>query len=397
MPRNVWLLMLAQAASMSATPIMVLLGGLVGAALAPSPELATAPIAIMVLGLASSVIPVGLLGRRYGRRRVFLLGSLVGALAGLLAAAGVYLNHFGLFCLGALLLGAAGAVVQQYRFAAMESVAPADAPRAASRVLLGGLVAAVLGPELALLGSSVIEGSYAGAFLLLSLIALCGGAILWGYRNDAQWQAAADSQQPEPERSFGELMSQPALWAALGAAAIGYGMMSLIMTATPLHMHHMEHHSLADTKWVIQSHIIAMYLPSFFSGLLVARFGHGAMMLLGLAAYGATIMMALSGSALLNYWTALVLLGIGWNLLFVAGTSLLPACYSGAEKFRVQMTNDFAVFGFQALASLGAGYLLSGLGWRVLLVACIPMIGLQLALLAAWKYSKSRVLPIANN
>ncbi|ABL98893.1 MFS transporter [Shewanella amazonensis] len=396
-PRNVWLLTLAQALSMSATPIMVLLGGLVGAKIAPTAQLATAPIAVMILGLATAVVPVGLLGRKYGRRRVFLLGSLLGTLAGLTAALGVYQNDFVTFCVGALLLGAAGAVVQQYRFAAMEAVDPVKAPRAASRVLLGGLVAALLGPELAVIGSDLIDNSYAGAFLLLSAIALCGGLVLLGYSNESQWQGDAGPAVSETERPLGELLSQSRLWVAIGGAAIGYGMMSLIMTATPLHMHHMEHHSLADTKWVIQSHIIAMYLPSFVSGALVARFGQGAMMMAGLGAYGATIILALSGSDLLNYWTALVLLGVGWNFLFVAGTSLLPSCYRGAERFRIQTFNDFAVFGFQAMASLGAGALLTGLGWQVLLVACLPFIGVQLMLLAWWKLSKSRVLQADNN
>lgn len=397
MPLNVWLLTLAQALAMSATPIMVLLGGLVGAKIAPSAELATAPIAMMIVGLAASVIPVGLIGRRYGRRRVFLLGSVLGAIAGLAAAAGVHQQNFALFCLGALFLGSAGAVVQQYRFAAMEAVSPELAPKAASRVLLGGLVAAFLGPELAVLGAELVQGSYAGAFLLLSCVSLAAGGVLLAYRNESQWQASGLTSATEADRSLTELLGQSQLWVALGAAAIGYGMMSLIMTATPLHMHHMEHHSLADTKWVIQSHIVAMYLPSLFSGMLIARFGHGNMMLAGLTAYGATIAMALSGSELLNYWTALVLLGIGWNFLFVSGTSLLPSCYRGGEKFRVQMFNDFSVFGFQAMASLGAGALLTGLGWQILLVACLPFIGVQLMLMAWWKLSKSRVLQGDNN
>ena len=382
MPRNVWVLTLAQAFAMSATPMMMLLGGLIGAELAPTPALATLPIAIMVIGVAVSVVPVSRLMRRFGRKKIFLLGTGLGACAGALAAFATQAKLFVPFCLSGLLLGAAGAIVQQYRFAAMESVEALDSAKAASRVLVGGLVAAIVGPELAVMGENLFATPHVGAFLFLICVCLMAGLVLCFYQdNDQDRPAQVTSHQGV--RPLGNILLQPAIWTAIGAATIGYGMMSFIMTATPLHMHHMEHYSLADTKWVIQSHIIAMYFPSLFSGYLVAKFGTSRMMLVGLAAYGVTITVALLGRELLNYWTALVLLGIGWNLLFVAGTVLLPRHYHSEERFKVQAFNDAFVFGSQAIASLSAGWVLHWLGWEVMLLTCIPLLAIHL-LLMAW-------------
>ncbi|MFV7769166.1 MFS transporter [Shewanella marisflavi] len=382
MPRNVWVLTLAQAFAMSATPMMMLLGGLIGAQLAPTPSLSTLPIAVMVIGVALSVVPVSRLMRRFGRKKIFLLGSALGMCGGLLAAFATLMQLFIPFCISGLLLGAAGAIVQQYRFAAMESVAPIDGAKAASRVLVGGLVAAFMGPELAVLGEKLFETPHVGAFLFLICVCLLAGLVLCFYQDNQEHQAAVELA-PLPVRPLGHILLQPSIWTAIGAATIGYGMMSFIMTATPLHMHHMEHYSLADTKWVIQSHIIAMYFPSLFSGYLVAKFGTSRMMLVGLLAYGVTITVALLGRELLNYWVALVLLGLGWNLLFVAGTVLLSRHYHSEERFKVQAFNDAFVFGSQAVASLSAGWVLHQLGWEVMLLSCIPLLAIHL-LLMAW-------------
>ena len=381
MPRNVWVLTLAQAFAMSATPMMMLLGGLIGVELAPTPALATLPIAMMVIGVALSVIPVSRLMHRFGRKRVFIFGACGGALAGIVAAIATQTHWFSLFCFSGFMLGTSGAIVQQYRFAAMESVEAIDGAKAASRVLVGGLVAAFVGPELAVFGSSLITEPYVGAFLFLTLVCLIAAAVLSFYHEPVQ--ASSSVHEPVSDgRPLANILSQPQIWTAIGAATIGYGMMSFVMTATPLHMHHMEHHSLADTKWVIQSHIIAMYFPSLFSGYLMAKFGPKKMMLAGLFAYGVTISVALMGHDLLNYWVALVLLGIGWNFLFVGGTVLLPHYYERDERFKVQSFNDAFVFGSQAIASLSAGWVLHNLGWEVMLVSCIPLIAIHLCLMA---------------
>ncbi|ABV86248.1 MFS transporter [Shewanella pealeana] len=392
MPFNVWLLTLAQAFAMSATPMMMLLGGLIGAQIAPSPELATLPIASMVVGLALSVLPVSRLMQRFGRKPVFVGGALLAASSGLVAALATSEQNFILFCLSGVMLGSAGAVVQQYRFAAMESVSEELVAKAASRVLLGGLAAAVIGPELAVWGSLLWQQTYVGAFLLLTLVSLVAAVILSFYR-EPKCETSSDSQRVENNaRSLTEILAQPQLWVAIAGATLGYAMMSFVMTATPLHMHHVEQHSLADTKWVIQSHIIAMYLPSLFSGALVARLGVSKMMLLGLLAYLVTIITAVIGRDLLNYWAALVLLGIGWNFLFVAGTALLPRCYAKTERYKVQSFNDTFIFGAQAMASLSAGWVIHLLGWNVLLLSCLPLIVAQVLLITWWKWSRTKAL-----
>ncbi|GIU17810.1 MFS transporter [Shewanella colwelliana] len=382
MPSNVWVLTLAQAFAMSATPMMMLLGGLIGVELAPSPVLATLPIASMVIGVALSVIPVSRAMRRFGRKPIFIFGAFLGACSGLVAACATHFHWFILFCFSGFMLGAAGAIVQQYRFAAMESVDAIDGAKAASRVLVGGLVAAFVGPELAVLGSELITTPYVGAFLFLTLVCLLAAVTLSFYQEADGLVVSPDPTTQDDGRGMGLILAQPMLWVAIGAATLGYAMMSFVMTATPLHMHHMEHHSLADTKWVIQSHIIAMYFPSLFSGYLTAKYGPSKMMLAGLLAYGVTIAIALMGRELLNYWLALVLLGIGWNFLFVAGTVLLPQYYCSQERFKVQSFNDSFVFGAQAMASLSAGWVLHALGWEVMLLSCIPLIAVLLCLMA---------------
>ena len=389
MPFNVWILTLAQAFAMSAAPMMMLLGGIIGIELAPEPGLATLPITAMVIGVAISVLPVTQLMRRFGRKPIFISGSVLAAIAGLIAAYATYDSNFTLFCISGVLLGTGGAVVQQYRFAAMEAVEPALGAKAASRVLLGGLVAAFLGPELAVLGSEIIDVPYVGAFVFLTFICTLAAITLCFYHEPAKLSHAQTDITHNDVRTFGAILSQPKIWVAIAGGIIGFAMMSFVMTATPLHMHHNEHYSLADTKWVIQSHIIAMYLPSLFTGYFVAKWGVTKMMLVGLGAYLVTIVVALMGSELLNYWSALVLLGLGWNLLFVGGTVLLPQCYREGEGFKVQALNDTLVFGSQALASLSAGWVIHQLGWQLLLNICLPFIALQLLLMAWWRYAKS--------
>ena len=392
MPFNVWVLTLAQAFAMSAAPMMMLLGGIIGAEIAPSPILATLPIASMVVGVAISILPVTQLMRRFGRKKVFIGGSVVAGGAGLVAAYAAQEQSFELFCFSGILLGSAGAVIQQYRFAAMESVVPELGAKATSRVLLGGLVAAFLGPELAVLGGDLIETPYVGAFLFLTMVSLLAGLTLCFYREDSAALSQVNVEALGDIRPLKSILNQEQIWVAIAGAMIGFAMMSFVMTATPLHMHHIEHHSLADTKWVIQSHIIAMYLPSLFTGYLVAKLGVSKMMLAGMLAYFVTIVTALMGNDVLNYWAALVLLGLGWNLLFVGGTVLLPRCYRPNERFKVQAFNDTLVFGSQAIASLSAGWVIHQLGWQVLLIICIPFIGIQLILISWWKLSQSKVL-----
>lgn len=382
LPATIYLLMSVQALSMCIAPLYFLTGGLVGNDIAPRPGMATLPVAMVIIGTAVSVIVVTRLMARVGRRVVFALGSLLGSLSGVLAAGALTVGHFGLFCLAGLFAGVSIAVAQQYRFAAIETVPPMLAGKAASRVLLAGLVAAYLGPELVVWGglvpglgqfSPAIAGHrpFVGGFLLLSCINLLALAIiLTGYRN----RGPDDSGTAGDARPLAEILRQRPIWLAIIASAMGYAMMSFMMTATPLNMHAVNGHSLLDTKWVIQSHIVAMYAPAFFSGWLIARLGHRTVIALGGAAYLVCLGVALAGQHLMHYWWAMVLLGIGWNFMFVGGTALLPLCHRPSERFRVQSANEFAVFGSQAIAALSAGWVVNAHGWDAMVGLSLLMV-----------------------
>jgi len=380
LPPLVWLYTLIQALAMSVGSMMVIVGGVLGAALAPDPAYATVPVAMMIVGTATAVFPVTRLMGRCGRRAVFLGVMVLALAASLVAARAAGIGSFRLFCSAAFGFGAALAGIQQLRFAAMEAVPVELVPRAASTVLLGGLAAAIIGPELVTRGKDLTGTEFVGTFLLMASICLVC-LFLFLFTPAAQTREA---EQAGDARPLGALLQNPTLVMAIAAAVGGYGLMSFIMTATPVHMHVHEGRDLDQTTFVIQSHILAMFLPSFFSGWLISRWGAGRVILLGLLVYAVMLVLALAGGALLNYWSALVLLGVGWNFLFTAGTTLLPSTYEPAERFRVQSLNDLLVFGFQATAALSAGAALYWLGWQKLLFACIPLILLLFATLVWW-------------
>ena len=374
--------MAAQALALSSAPLIVLTGGLAGARLHPDPAFATLPVAAMIIGMASAVWPVARLADLLGRHRVFTGSMLLGVLAALLAALSLYSESFSGFVISTLLLGATGAAVQQFRFLAMEKVAVEERANVASKLLLAGLVSAFLGPELSRL-SDILPGlpDLVLPFIGLSVCMLLAAGILW-------WVIPAGRHVTSSElesggRSWSELFQQPTLWLAMGSATIGYMVMAYVMTATPLSMTGVAQLDMAQARWVIQSHIIAMFLPSLFTGRLISRFGFHLIILLGLVFMLATLVMALAGILLLHYWVSLVLLGIGWNFLFVSGTALLGQCYQPAEAGRVQGLNDSLVFGSQAVASLGAGMVLLTVGWNGVILSTLPALGL-LAVILLW-------------
>lgn len=384
MPMNVWVLVAAQALAMCTAPFIVFIGSIQGRMLAPAPEYATLPVGLVVVGTVLSIKPATWLMERLGRKRVMLLGTLLGTCAALIGAAASWQGLFALLCLAAVIGGSGLAVVHQYRFAAMESVPANMAGSAAARVLLGGLGAAWIGPEVAALGSGSDNSAYP---FLLSWIALAGVQVAAlvllavGYRAGAERARTADTDGGRPLK---EILRNPVAWVAISGAAVGYAVMSFIMTATPLSMTEMAGHDLDDAKRVIQLHIMAMYLPSLISGWLVRVVGIPLMMTVGLLAYLGCIGLAASGISFHHYLGALLLLGVGWNFLFVGGTSLLPSVYKDSERFRVQGLNDVMVFGTQATAALSAGAVLSWLGWSGLLFVAVPFLVLHGALMVIW-------------
>lgn len=389
MNKQVWILAIAGALGVSVAPVVVFIGGIVGASLAPHLELATLPVAFMVVGTAISVLPVTRLMQLFGRKKVFQISALMSAMASLLAAYFISEQNFWGFTIAVALLGGGMAVIQQYRFAAMESVATESMANAASFVLLGGLVAAIIGPEIAQQGENLFQTAFSGSFFLLAFVCLTGGVCLIFYQPVEALQASNTEIDASNERPLRVIMQSSVFWVAVLAAAIGYAVMSYIMTATPVSMHVMENHSLEATKWVIQSHIFAMFLPSLFSGRLIARFGPARLMAAGLFLYGVCIIIALSGQQIMHYWGGLVLLGLGWNFLFVSGTVLLPQSYKASERFKVQGFNDFFVFALQALASLSSGAIIYKFGWDSLVLFVLPFLIVQLLVMYSW-HTKSK-------
>ena len=350
--------------------MMVLLAGIIGTQFAPSLDLATLPVALVVVGVASSTLPTGRLLDRFGRRLVFIGYGFLAIGSALVAAFSLVASSFAGFCMAAFLIGWAAAAGHQYRFAALEAVPAEMAPKATSVLLFGGVLAAFIGPELAVRGRALLATDYAGSFLLLSLSYLAGLVIISFYRDTN----VAGGEHKRAGRPLREILRSPPIIVAVSAAAIGYGVMSFLMVATPISMHNHAGHSLEATKFVIQSHIAAMYLPSLLYASLLARLGFSGMLWSGLAIYLFCLLVALFDTSILNYWTALVLLGIGWNFLFLSGTNLLPSGYRPEERFRVQSINDFMVFSVQAVVSLNSGWFLFHWGWRGILLSCIPLI-----------------------
>ncbi len=381
---NVWLLTVAQALMMSTGSLVVFVGAIVGAKLAPVEKLATLPVASATIGTAVTVVPVTLLMQKIGRKASFLIISFFSILVALLASYTVYNHQFYLFCLSIFLLGTTMACVMQFRFAAIESVSPELMPNAAATVLLGGIAAAFIGPEMALKGKDLLGVPFSGSFILLSILFLMGLFLLTAFRN----QESIENREVSDARPLKVIAKQAVFWVAILSAVIGYVVMSFIMTATPISMHVMDGHSLNHTKWVIQSHIVAMFLPSVFTSWIINRLGITKMMLTGLFAYLICIAVAWSGHDLGNYWVSLVLLGIGWNFLFIGGTTLLPQSYQPAERFKVQAVNEFLVFGSQAVAALSAGWFVFAVGWEGMLIGTIPIILIQIVIIFRWHLMK---------
>ena len=340
LPGNVWLLTIAYSLIMSLGATVVFVGGLVGNELAPYKNLATLPVAALTIGTACSVIPVTMLMKKIGRKASFIIICVVSIFVALLAAHAIRDKSFLIFCASTFLLGITVAAMQQFRFAAMESVPDEMHPRAAAGVLIGGIAAAFIGPEVALLGINLFNTTYMGSFVLLAGLFSLGLLVLLGFKNPPIRQEKINIAG----RPLREIARQPVFRIAILAATIGYAVMSFIMTATPVSMHIMDGHSLSETKWVIQSHIMAMFLPSLIAAWIINKLGLKKMMLSGLLAFIFCVAIAFAGHSVFNYWLSLILLGVGWNFLFIGGTTLLPQSYNAQERFKVQAVNDFMIF-----------------------------------------------------
>ena len=385
LPKNIWLLFLVQPLVMAASPVIVFIGGILATSMGADPALVTLPVTIMILGVASGAIPAALLAKKKGRRFASFTGFSVGFSGTLLAAIAALNGSFELLVLASLFFGISTAFIQQLRFAAIESLSDSnEIPRVLSILMLSGIFSAFLGPEIAVTAKDWVSSpyGYAGSFLCLSGLFVVAMLFMLSFKNPD----VTHNNSPGEARPLSVIIKQPIFIISILSAAIGFALMSYLMTATPLSMHKLHGHSLNDTKWVIQSHIAAMFIPSLFTALLVKRIGLKNLMLAGTVIYAVVTVIALSGEQVMHYWWALVLLGIGWNFLFLTGTSLLPQSYRDSERHKVQAVNDFIIFGFQATASLLAGWILFKAGWHVVVFTSLPFI--IILFIVSWFYFK---------
>jgi MFS family permease len=383
--RNVLLLTLAQATSSTSVTLIAAVGSLAGYALATNKALATVPSTMAVIGTALSTIPASLFMKRVGRRLGFVVGALCAATGGLISVAAMAHGQFWLLAAAALFLGVSVAFAQQYRFAAAETSLPDFRSRAISFVLLGGLAAAFLGPMLARATVRLFDVTYLGSYLCVPGLGLVTAALLLGLRMPRPSEDAA--LVTGPARPIIEIVRQPIFIVAVIAQMMGQGVMNLLMTGTPLAMM-AHHHSFADTAFVIQWHVVGMFLPGFFTGTLVQRWGERTVILLGIALNALAVVAASLDVGVHNFFLAMTLNGIGWNFMFVAGSTLVTKAYAPAERSRTQAANDFLVFGTAAVTSLSSGQLLHHRGWQVVLTTAAVMLFAALAG-SLWRVSRA--------
>ncbi len=352
-------IVLCQSLAMTGVTILIVVSALAGQMLAADKALATLPISLMFVGNAAMTIPASLLMKRFGRRVGFTVGALFGIAGALIGAWGLLAGSFAIFAAAGLVQGCYNAFWQYYRFAAAETVKPDYVSRAISFVLLGGILAAVIGPELAKGSAVLMDGArFAGSYLAVA--GLAAVAVLSIQFIDIP--PPGEEERSGVGRPLREIVAQPTFLLAVLAAMVGYGSMSFVMTATPLAMQG-HAHSFSDTAFVIQWHALGMFLPSLFSGHLIRLFGTVRIILAGVVVNFAMIAVVLSGTGVFEYWLGLALLGIGWNFMFVGGSTLLTEVYAPAEKGKVQGLNDFLVFGTNAVASLSSGLINYWYGW----------------------------------
>ncbi|MGY4876848.1 MFS transporter [Vreelandella aquamarina] len=380
MPITVMLLSLCQALLVCGNILLIAISPLIGAELAPSATWSTAPVATQWLGLMCATIPASLIMGRLGRKRGFLLGNLIGLVGALLAAQALMLSHFGLFLLATWLIGVGIGFGQLYRFAAIEAAPASLRDKAIGLVMGGGVIAAFAGPWLARISREIGEVPFLGSFIGLAAL-YCLALIILSITRLPTLHATHADGVPRP---LGDILKQSAFIIAVVTAMVGYGVMNLAMTATPLAMagagHHFDHVSMT-----IQWHVVAMFLPSFFTGHLSARLGARRVIAMGCLLLIGSAFVAQFEAGIVGFNIALILLGLGWNFTFLPATGLLTESYQPVEKARAQAANEFCVFGTVALTALLAGPLVSTFGWASLNLWLIPLCVLPLVLLM-WQH-----------
>ena len=390
--RDIFLLACCQALLLTNGAGLITMNGLVGYTLADTKALATLGVTMYVLGSAVTTMPASLLMARIGRRRGFMAGAIINVGGGALAALAISRHSFVLYCAATAVIGIYNAIGLQYRFAAAEVAAPPDKAKAISLVLAGGVVGGFLGPESVRRAVGLFETPFLGGFVALAGYALIALVV----------QSLVHVPPPTLEERSGQgrplsvIVRQPAFIVAVLAGAVGYGLMNLLMTATPIAMDICQH-PFGAVAIVIEWHVVGMYAPGFFTGSLIRRFGVLNVILAGVVLVALCAGIALQGTTVTHFLVALVLLGIGWNFMYTGGTALLTEAHAPAEKARVQGTNDFIVFAAMGVSSLASGAMVSAAGWDAMNRAVLPVLVVIAAAVMwfAWRRRTLRPAPAA--
>ncbi|MGX5819280.1 MFS transporter [Chitinophaga lutea] len=368
-------LTLSQSLYQTGSILVMTLSGIVGQLLASDKSLATLPIALISVGTACTMIPASLLIRKYGQKTGFMVGASFGLLAGLLTALGVLQHSFALFVVGNMFIGCWQGFTQYYRFAAADAVTAEDKGKAISFVMIGGVVAAIAGPNLAKYTQGLGTTPFLMSYLSLMALSVLSIAVLSSLRlRSAVSVRAVSLSEPRP---LSAIISQGSILTAFTASAVGYSVMIMIMTATPLAMQGCGHSS-GDSATVIQWHVLGMFVPSFFTGALIKRFGAHNVIIAGIGILFLHVALALAGTDFLHFISGLIFLGIGWNFMFIGGTTLLTQAYRIEEKEKTQALHDFLVFGIISISSFLAGSILNRWGWSAVNISVIPLLLLAL-------------------
>ena len=387
---NVYLLFTSQALFQTASILIITLSGVVGLQMAPDKNLATLPLAMITVGTAGMMIPASLIIKKLGQRNAFMIGTLIGVLSGLVSWYGIVQNSFWLFSVGNMLIGAYQGFSQYYRFAAADAVPDNAKSKAISFVIAGGVVAAFAGPNLARFTQHLGAVPYAYSYfsiILLSVVAL-------GVVSFLKLQKASAIQTNEvvtKGRPIKEIIKNKDTILAILASATAFAVMGMSMTVTPIAMHSVGHSSDSSAT-VIQWHVLGMFLPSFFTGMLIQKFGVYRIIISGLAILFLYIIIALMGTGFAHFVSALFVVGLGWNFLFIGGSSLLTKVYRPEEKEKTQAFHDFTVFAVISIASFFAGSLFNYWGWNGVNIVMIPMLIITLIVVIRIVMSQKNVV-----
>lgn len=382
--KNVILLAVCQALAMSGSSMLALAGYMI----AEDKSLATLPVACQFLATMLTTIPASLFMRRFGRRAGFTVGQLIGLSGAVLAGFSIYNFNFPLFVCGSFMIGMHNAFWQYFRFAAADTASEAFRPRAISYVLAGGVIAAIIGPEVAKLSVDFFEPvKFAGCYVAFVIIVLISISVL----QFIEIPRVSEQDRRDTGRPVIEIARQPKFIVAVMSSMIGYGVMALVMTATPLAMVACGH-NFNDTAFVIEWHMLGMFAPSFFTGNLIGRFGATKIIMAGVVLMVASISTALSGISVIQFWGALVCLGLGWNFMFIGGTTLLTETYVPAEQAKTQALHDFLVFSTVAASAFSSGAIQHALGWEWINIAMIPPMVLVVIGLAWLRFVSRRLV-----